>query len=165
MVCDLGCECRPLPACRAPSVDRGGNKVFLGERDAHQVILLTLRALGGSLRFAREIRRHNGHFALKVGGGSAGAGFNTHAHRRADRDLIDVLRRALRLDDQGIGARGNLHHHIAFADHATDRMNLKLIHNTGLRRADIGAFELISGRICALLKFGDLGLGFAQILQ
>ena len=84
---------------------------------------------------------------------------------RADGDLIDVLRSDLRLHDERIGARHDLHNGFAVADHAADGMHGKLVDEAVLRRADVDALELIFRRRHALLELGDLALGLAQVLE
>src|SRR5262249_34833983 len=48
----------------------------------------------------------------------------TTAHRCADRDLINVLWRDLRFDDQRVCSRGDLHDRVAFTNHPSDGMDL-----------------------------------------
>ena len=66
----------------------------------------------------------------------------------AERDLIDVLRRNLGLDDEVVGARHDQHDGLAVADHAADRVNGQLMDDARSRRADVDALELILGARC-----------------
>ena len=85
-------------------------------------------------------------------------------HRLIELDLIDVLRIDLDLDQKIVALRHDQHDRIAGGDDAADRIRGRLEHGAVLRRADIGALELILGGDLALDIFADLAVGLAQLL-
>src|SRR5215203_5224162 len=102
---------------------------------------------------AAELRRR----ALVEGREAQGRGL-------PDADLIDVLRRELRLDRQHIGFRHDQHDGLSGRDHPADRVDGRLVHHPVLRRSDIDALQLVLGRDLALDELGNLALDLAQVL-
>ena len=102
--------------------------------------------------------------AVELRRGALIEGGEAQHHRLAERDLIDVLGLDLDLDRQLVGLRHDQHDRVAGGDDAADRVRRRLEHDAVLRRADVGALELILGRHLALDVFADLAVGLAQLL-
>src|SRR5829696_6272079 len=134
------------------------SELALRERDPDDVIrgagALVGREVGGDAADdAAELRRR----ALVEGREAQGRGL-------PDADLIDVLRRELRLDRQHIGFRYDQHDGLSGRDHPAHRVDGRLVHHPVLRRSDIDALQLVLGRDLALDELGNLALDLAQIL-
>src|SRR5829696_9150057 len=134
------------------------SELALRERDPDDVIrgagALVGREVGGDAADdAAELRRR----ALVEGREAQGRGL-------PDADLIDVLRRELRLDRQHIGFRHDQHDGLSGRDHPADRVDGRLVHHPVLRRSDIDALQLVLGRDLALDELGNLALDLAQVL-
>lgn len=129
-----------------------GLNICFRERHPRHVVLLSLCACRGRHRIAGEIGRHHHYFAPEIGRRAPVTGFEADAHWCAGCDLVDILRRNLRFDNQGVGPRHDLHQCVALADYAPDRVDLELINGACLRRAYLGVLEFVFGRICTLLQ-------------
>ena len=80
-------------------------------------------------------------------------------------NLIDILRIDLGLHRQPVGGRHDHHDRFASGDNAADGMHRRLKNGAILRRADIGAFELVERRNFAFDEFADLGIDLAHFLR
>src|SRR5262245_33051531 len=128
--------------------------------DANHVIgLVRLLLLLG------QVGADQGDLAGDVRHGALVAGHDAHRRLGADGDLVDVLRRDLGLDHELVRLRHDLHDRLAVGDDAAHRVHAELMHDAALGRPDIHALELVLGRRHALLEFGDLALGLAQVLE
>src|SRR6185312_4748407 len=133
------------------------------QRYPHSIVAAFGRA-GGRLVVA-QVGRDQDDLAGEVGVDAALARQDAHHGVLPERDLIDVSRLDLRLDDQFVVARDDLHQHFAVADDAADRMHGELIDGAVLGRDDVDALELVLRRDQTLGQLGDLALRVAQVLE
>ena len=104
----------------------------------------------------RDIGRDAGDHAVDLRCRALVEGGEAQSGRLAEVQLVDILRRDLRLDRQRIGLRHDQHDRVAGSDDPADRVHRELMHHAVLRRADVDALELVLGRHLALDELADL---------
>jgi hypothetical protein len=102
--------------------------------------------------------------AVELGGGALVERREAQNDPLAELDLIDVLGIDLDLDQERVRLRHDEHDRIAGGDHAADGVRRRLEHDAVLRRADIGALELILRGHLAFNVFADLAVDLAHLL-
>ena len=79
-------------------------------------------------------------------------------------DLVDVLRIDLGFHRQPVAVRHDHHDRLAGRNDAADRVHGRLEDRAVLRRADVGALELVERRDLAFDEFSDARIDFAHFL-
>src|SRR5690348_7621056 len=121
--------------------------LLVGQADTHFIVT--------AVRFLilDGVWRDTGHRAVDLRRRSHVESGEAERGGLSDVNLIDVARLDLYVHDQAVMFRYDLHDRFAWRDHRTGGVYGQLVNESGLRRADIGALELLFGSDFALPKF------------
>src|ERR1700733_3823047 len=118
-----------------------------------------------SLLIVTEVGRDICDGSRHLGHGRSVQGRESQISALIDRNLIDLVRRQVPFNFEGIGVGNDFHDDVARTNDASNCVDRQLVNNAGGRGPNFDAIALVPGRYIGFREFRFLILRFAKILH